>query len=431
MERRYIVYQYNKIMNYNTFDFLKKISYERISGSKKELQCANEIADEVKKRKITPVIEEFEVDAPCIQVAKFEVLEPEYKEYIVTGYGMSGSTAESGIEAEFVYIEDGNDLKLLDVEGKIVLVSGGMGYELYKKLIEKKIAGFVTTSGSVYDVKENTDLEERKLRERHYSKGKIPGVTVRMIDAQQLVLSEPSKVRLTLIQQELKAISQNVIATIPGTDKANEIVAFTAHYDSVRFSTGAYDNGTGSTTILELFNYFVDHQPRRTLKFIWCGSEEAGLLGSKAYVEKHVDELKDYVLCINVDMTGVVLGHDIACCTTEMSGVELIHALGKEVGFAIRARQGVYSSDSTPFADNTVPAISFARISSMGGARIHSRLDVLDFLDEKNYYKTCEFIEKFADRVINSVVMPIDRSMPENMKKELDKYLGRNQEAGK
>ena len=414
-------------MNYKTFDFLKEISYERIGGTAKELECAHQIIAEVAKRGVEAHLEEFEVDAPVILKAKFEVLEPVYKEYNVTGYGMSGNTPEEGITADFVYIEDGHDLKTLDVEGKIVLVNGGMGYDLYKKLIAKKVAGFVSMSGSIYDKEEETDLEERRLRPRHYDNGKIPGVTMRILDAHHLVLSNATKARLTLIQEENHAMSHNVVCTIEGTDKANEVVAFTAHYDSVRFSTGAYDNGTGSTTILELFNYFMDNKPRRTLKFIWCGSEEMGLLGSKAYVAAHKEELKDYVLNINVDMTGVVLGTDFACCTTEQHGVDIINALAKETGFAMRVRQGVYSSDSTPFADNTVPAISFCRGSAMGGAKIHSRQDVLDFLHPDNYYKTCEFIEIFASRMINSVILPISKSMPDNMKKELDKYLGRNQ----
>lgn len=419
-------------MNYKSFEFLKEISYERIGGTKKELDCAEQILAELEKKNIKGVLEGFEVDSPLIHVAKFEVLEPEYKEYVVTGYGMSGNTSEDGITAPMFYIEDGNDLNLLDVADKIVLINGGMGYDLYKKLVEKKVAGFVSMSGSIYDDLSITDLEERKLRPRHYDCGKIPGVTLRIKDAHEMVLSNPTKVKLTLCQTELKSVSNNVIATIEGTDKANEVVAFTAHYDSVRFSTGAYDNGTGTTTLLELFHYFMDNKPRRTLKFIWCGSEEMGLLGSKDFVSKHEEELKDYVLCINVDMTGVVLGNDIACCTAENSAVEIINALSKEVGFAIRTKQGVYSSDSTPFADKGIPAISFARISPMGGARIHSRLDVLDYLDEKNYYSTCEFISFFANRMVNSVVMPIPKTMPDNMKKELDKYLGKTApEAGK
>ncbi|UKI49512.1 MAG: hypothetical protein L6U99_12765 [Clostridium sp.] len=144
--------------------FKKKISYERTGGTKKELNCANQIIEEVKKRGIVPTMEGFLVDTPLIEVARFEVLEPEYKEYVVTGYGMSGSTPKEGIIADFKYIEDGSDINLLDVEGKIVLINGGMGYDLYKKLVEKKVAGFVSMSGTIYDDPNNTDLEERKIK---------------------------------------------------------------------------------------------------------------------------------------------------------------------------------------------------------------------------------------------------------------------------
>ena len=58
----------------------------------------------------------------------------------------------------------------------------------------------------------------------------------------------------------------------------------------------------------------------------------------------------------------------------------------------------------------------------MGGAEIHSRKDVLNFLDEENYYKTCKFIEVFAQRVVNAVQVPVKRIIPDNMKEELDFY---------
>ena len=217
------------------------------------------------------------------------------------------------------------------------------------------------------------------------------------------------------------------ILSMPVLFQQEEVVVFTAHYDSVKFSTGAYDNGTGSTTILETLVHFAANKPNRTLKFVWCGSEEMGLLGSKAYCEEHKDELNAYKLCINVDMTGVVIGRDIACCTSKNSLVEYINCMGKEVGFAITARQGVYSSDSTPFADKGIPAVSFARLAPRGGAEIHSRKDVIDYLDSKNYYRTCDFINSFAEKMDKSVYMPIDREIPDEMKKELDIYLGRKE----
>ena len=176
---------------------------------------------------------------------------------------------------------------------------------------------------------------------------------------------------------------------------------------------------------MQLLDYFTKHQPARTLKFVWCGSEEMGLLGSKAFVQAHKDELDKYRLCINIDMIGVTLGRDIACCSSNETLVSYINYLGCEVGFAIAARKGVYSSDSTPFADNGVPSVSFARLAPKGGAEIHSRRDVLDFLHEDNYYKTCNFISLAADRLVNSVVFPLERSIPKDIKDEIDVYFKR------
>lgn len=408
--------------NYKSFDLLTKFNYERLGGTAEELKAANLFVEECKKLNIDVLVEEFPIDYAEIKVAKLEVLAPEYKEYEVTGYAMTGSTPAEGIEAEMVYIGDGNDLDLQDVEGKIVAVHQRIPLKIYKKLVERNVKGFIAFSGSVYDDYSITDLEQNFLREVHYSHGKIPGVTLRARELNNLLLSNPTKVRLTLVENEGKINSRNVVATIKGTEKPNEIIAFTAHYDSVKFSTGAYDNGTGSTTIYELMAYFNENKPKRTLKFIWCGSEEKGLLGSKAYCEAHNDELKDYKLCINVDMTGVVIGFDAAFCTSEQALVNYINYLGKEVGFGIKARQSVYSSDSTPFADKGIPAVTFARLSPRGGAEIHSRKDVIDYLDSANYYETCKFIEQFSDRMVNSHTIPVNRTIPENMKEELDYY---------
>ena len=155
-----------------------------------------------------------------------------------------------------------------------------------------------------------------------------------------------------------------------------------------------------------------------------------GLLGSKAHCEIHKEELANYKFCLNVDMIGVTIGFDIACCTANNSLVNYIKYLGCEVGFPIQVRQGVYSSDSTPFADCGVPAVSFARIAPQGGAVIHSRKDVIDFLEEENYYRTCDFMALFASRLIGSVVFPVEKEIPGNMKEEIEYYFGRKEREG-
>ncbi|MDE7094970.1 MAG: M20/M25/M40 family metallo-hydrolase, partial [Anaeroplasmataceae bacterium] len=391
---------------FGSFDFLKKINYERTGGSEEELKTANLIITECHKYQVEAHLEEFLVDGYEIKTAMLETIDGTYE---VTGVGMSGSTPIEGIVGELVVLESDEHLEHLDsLEGKIVFISSRMMVKTYKLLCEKKAAGFICSSGSLYDDVANTDLDKMMIRERHYQHGKIPGVCLRMKDAQKLLLSCPKEVKITLQQDEFKLTSHNVIATIPGNERKNEIVCFTAHYDSVPFSTGAYDNGTGTTTILEALAYFSKHRPSRTLKFIWCGSEEMGLLGSKAYTEAHENELIDYKLCINVDMTGVVIGKDIACCTSEMSLVNYVNYMGCELGFPITAKQGVYSSDSTPFADHGVPSLSFARLAPRGGAEIHSRKDVIDFLDQDNYYKTAGFMIEFANRMINSIYFPVN-----------------------
>lgn len=415
--------------NYRSFDFLKKISFQRVAGTEDELRAANMIITECHKYQVEAHLEEFSIDGYDIKEASLETMDGCYT---VTGVGMSGSTPIEGIVGEFVDISSDEAVQNYgSLEGKIVLIHSRMTYKMYQLLAEKKASGFICVSGSLYDDVSNSDLEQMSLRPRHYEHGKIPGVCMRMMDAQKLLLSNPKEVKMVLKQEEFKKTSHNVVATINGGAKKEEVVCFTAHYDSVVFSTGAYDNGTGTTTLLEIMAYFAENKPARTLKFIWCGAEEMGLLGSKAYAESHMEELKSYKLCINVDMTGVVIGKDIACCTSKNSLVDYINYLGREVGFPIVAHQGVYSSDSTSFADKGIPALSFARLSPRGGEEIHSRKDVIDFLDEKNYYDTCNFIIEFAKRMISSVYFPVEQEIPEEMKKELDVYNGRAEKENK
>lgn len=87
----------------------------------------------------------------------------------------------------------------------------------------------------------------------------------------------------------------NVIAEIPGTDLAEEVVMIGAHLDSWHGGTGATDNATGSAVCLEAMRIIkaLDLKPRRTIRIgLWAG-EEQGLLGARAYVRKYLGEADD------------------------------------------------------------------------------------------------------------------------------------------
>lgn len=86
----------------------------------------------------------------------------------------------------------------------------------------------------------------------------------------------------------------NVVADIPGSELPDEFVIVGAHFDSWDGpgSVGANDNGTGSSAVLEAARLLVASgvRPKRTIRFILFAAEEQGLIGSRAYVEKHKDE---------------------------------------------------------------------------------------------------------------------------------------------
>ncbi len=81
----------------------------------------------------------------------------------------------------------------------------------------------------------------------------------------------------------------NVVAEIPGTDKAAEVVMLGGHLDSWHSATGATDNAIGCATMLEAIRILqaIGIKPRRTIRVALWSGEEQGLLGSQAYVKAH------------------------------------------------------------------------------------------------------------------------------------------------
>ena len=405
------------------FDVLKKISFERIAGTEKELECAHILEEECKKVGVDVVIEDFEIDTPEIHEVKFAITKPEYHEFHCIGIGRSGQTGDEGIVGPLAYVENGMDANLLDVKGKIVLLTGG-GPDVMDKLKKAGAIGYISTHGSLFDSEEMIpELRTRNAFKKPGDDSNFPGVVIHITDAQKLLRMYPEEVKIVLKQDgDKKGTSHNVIATIPGTEKPEEIIAYSAHFDSVIYSSGAWDNGTGSITILELMHHFIANPPKRTIKFIWCGSEEIGLCGSKAYCEKHKEELGKHLFNINVDMTGTLLGFDQAVCTCDDSVAKYIEFLGKLEGFPITSKVDIYSSDSSSFAGFGVPAVTFARLQPRGGAEIHSRHDIIDHLDPTKFIQTVEFMAKFSEQIVNAKVFPVVRQIPKELEEKMSRF---------
>ena len=97
---------------------------------------------------------------------------------------------------------------------------------------------------------------------------------------------------------------ENVLAETKGGDPNNVVMAG-AHLDSVAAGPGINDNGSGSAAILEVAEQLAKSKPRNTVRFAWWGGEEAGLVGSTAYVNGLSQAEKDKIsLYLNFDMVG-------------------------------------------------------------------------------------------------------------------------------
>jgi len=388
-------------------------AYVRMGGSPEELRTAEYIKNICADIGLNAYLESFEVDMATVNEA---ILTVDGKEIPCKGYRCSGS---GEIEAPLYYLTEGDRYSLSLCRGKIVLVDGNIGYWRYHELLDNGALGFITYDGNV-NFSDN-DIDNRELR-TYISKGqKIPGVSINAKDAVSLINNDSKNAKIILKQDEYKGESHNVIVDLKGD--IDEMIVFTAHYDSTSLSQGAYDNMSGCIGLIGMAEYFSKNPHRYSMRFIFCGSEERGLLGSKAYCAAHEDELKNISLVINLDMIGCIMGKFVACATAENALVNYISYMSYELGFQVKAYQDVYSSDSTPFADKGVPAVSFARLAGGNLAPIHNSYDTVKVMKTSQMQKDIDFITAFAARMANAALCPVSREIPDNIKEKLDEYL--------
>lgn len=388
-------------------------AYIRVGGRPEEKKAAEYLRQQVAQFGLEAALEPFDVPLGDIEEAMLLV---DGVSIPCKGYMCAGS---STVEAPFYYLRTNDAWSLRQCKGKIVLIDGYLGYWIYQDLLENGAVGFVTYDGHVNYA--DRDIDARELRS-YVSNGKIiPGVNINVKDAVSLIEKGVKSAKIVLKQKEYMGTSQNVVLDMPG--EVDEYIVFTAHYDSTPLSQGAYDNMSGSIGLLGIAEHFAKNPHRYGLRFVWCGCEERGLLGSKAYCTAHEEELSKIVLNINLDMIGCIMGKFIACATAEEKLVNYIEYFAAEMGHEIKVSQDVYSSDSTPFADKGVPAVSFARIAPNNTATIHNSYDTMKLMNGAQMAEDIDFLIAFTSRMANAKLCPVKREMPDNMKEKLDTYL--------
>jgi hypothetical protein len=124
--------------------------------------------------------------------------------------------------------------------------------------------------------------------------------------------------------------SQNVVGYLPGSQRPETFLVFTAHYDHLgglgkrTYFPGANDNASGISLLLELADHYRRNPPPVSIAFMAFGAEEAGLVGSRHYVEHPLFPLRQVRFLLNLDLTG-----------TGDEGLGVVNATVYEKEFAI------------------------------------------------------------------------------------------------
>ena len=405
------------------YQFVADTAYVRESGTKGEhkaaeyiLKTAEQVAAMPGKAEYiqTPRMEIFQ--CPDFQQKKAELVicQPYEKSYPVRAYLNGACTLEEGITAPFFFAGKGDDISLSQAKGAVVMVCDPIREAMIDKIKAAGILGFVTVCGTPLDKGEDRIPQQYRRKESD-----LPGASIHYLDAWEIVEKGASLCRLSIRQSEISRKSANVAVRILGTEFPEEIVTVTAHYDSVPEGPGAYDNMSGGAIVMEAFHYFAEHRPARTMEFIWFGSEEKGLVGSRNYVKSHEAEMRNHVFNLNVDLAGQLLGGNVLGVTADPSVCTELKALMEENRLGVTIKNQVWASDSNTFAWKGVPALTLNR----DGFGMHTRHDTVEYISPRGLEEGAKTLCTAAAWAANEPHFSFLREIPEEMQRELEKYF--------
>lgn len=183
------------------------------------------------------------------------------------------------------------------------------------------------------------------------------------------------KASVTLKNSIIQSKSNNVIALLPGSDRADECIIYMAHWDHFgidpalegdQIYNGALDNATGTAALIELAEAFkmLESPPSRSIIFLAVTAEEQGLLGSTYYATHPIYPTTKTVAAINMDALNIygkmkditVIGYG----NSELDNY--VEAAAAEQGRRVRPdpkpeRGSFYRSDHFSFAKQGIPAL--------------------------------------------------------------------------
>jgi len=327
------------------------------------------------------------------------------QELKVTALGNSVGTPEGGVRGEIVRFETLDDLinAPLDrsLEGKIVFVDEGMTRTQdgsgYGVAVRKRsgAANEGAKRGAIAALIRSVGTDGRRFPHTGAMRydldvTKIPTAALSAPDADQLKRAlDRGAVTVGLdmaVKTKAEATSGNVIGEIPG--QTDEVVVIGGHLDSWDLGTGAVDDGAGIGISTGAAKLIMDHieatgkKPLRTIRVVYWGSEEVGLLGARAYAEQHKDELDKHVMAAESDFgAGRIWKMDTRFGADKVElGPEMIRVLSR-AGVALGNNQASGGPDVTPLRALGVPVVTLRQNGWDYFDLHHTADDTIDKID--------------------------------------------------
>jgi hypothetical protein len=312
----------------------------RHTGTQFELMAAEFIASEFRAAGLKDVhIEaypevEYEVRGASLQLVYYtngplgivpdprrDPLAFEHKvDFVVQGF--SGSTTFTAGPTAFMddyeYVgiaENGSDAShYVPAQGRAVILptaSGVSNYQIFDIAFEAGVTALILHNVDIHERIGYVPISKGSRQPDGWPDPDYPDIPFLMVskDVGDLILATPNaKLRMHVDVDIGMRDVHVVVGEVPGTGDSDEFIIIGSHHDCVYVGKGAIDNGSGTTTVVELAHQLAEAEVERTIRFLTYGGEEDGLFGSFAYVEAHEQEIKrNCKAVLNFDMPHVNL----------------------------------------------------------------------------------------------------------------------------
>ncbi len=389
---------------------MKHLSYEiggRMTGTQSCWKAEDFIAQKFSEYGLVNVKKEpYELLAWERVDIKAELVTPLNKELYAVSMGNTPSTPENGITRKVIDVGHGHKSEMekvkRDIKGNIILldtgtVPGEKRLHRSEKMCfaeEFSAAGFIMINSTEGNIPRTGTVKMGEL-------SKIPGIGISKEHGEWLrwlIKNEDNvKLKLKVLNKSYPSTSHNVCGEIKGTEKPDEVVIVGGHLDSWDLGQGTIDNGTGIVVILEAARVLsaINQKPKRTIRFIAFTGEELGIYGSRAYVQTHINEMKNIIMMMNLDMPGNPSGYNLIGADEAVPYFTGLAGSLKKFGMdPDNIRSGWWlHSDHQYFMLEGVPSISISgSLRPNQGRYYHTAGDTYDKFTEIDQNKTAAVV---------------------------------------